>query len=63
LTASIYQLMGYTCWGLREAPPHFCLERDTALYVMLLCWGTLLILLLIYRHGIATLNAATMSAE
>ncbi|MDX6693897.1 MAG: hypothetical protein QOF02_1500 [Blastocatellia bacterium] len=53
LTASVYQLMGYTCWGLRDAPPHFCLERDTALWVMILCWGSLLILLLIYHRRIA----------
>lgn len=61
LTASIYQLMGYTCWGLREAPPHFCLERDTALYVMLLCWLSLLILMLVYRQRLAHMK--TMNDE
>ena len=64
LTAGIYQLMGYTCWGMREAPPHICLERDTALYVMALCWLSLLLLLLIYRHQFAARwPGATRQAE
>jgi hypothetical protein len=53
LTAGIYQLMGYTCWAYRATPPHLCLERDAALYVMLLCWCSLGILLLVYRQRIA----------
>ncbi len=53
LTAGIYQLMGYTCWAYRTTPPHFCLERDTAFYVMLLGWCPLALLLFIYRRRIA----------
>lgn len=52
VTASLYQLMGYTCWAYRTTPPHFCLERDTAFYVMLLCWCSLAVLLLVYQRRI-----------
>ncbi|MBD0326612.1 MAG: hypothetical protein ICV68_09280, partial [Pyrinomonadaceae bacterium] len=52
LTAGIYQVMGYTCWAYRATPPQFCLERNTAFYVMLLCWSSLALLLLVYGRRI-----------
>jgi hypothetical protein len=59
LTAGLYQLMGYTCWAERAAPPHMCLERNTTLCVMLQCWGALLVLSLIYLYRISAWPHAT----
>lgn len=53
VTASVYQLMGYTCWAYRTAPPHACLERDTTFYIMLLAWLPLGLLLFVYRRQLA----------
>jgi hypothetical protein len=62
-TACIYQLMGYTCWAHRATPPQFCLERDTAFYVMLLCWCSLALLLVVYRRRISGKRFAGQNLE
>jgi hypothetical protein len=49
--AGLYQLTGYTCWAYRTLSPAYC--EDDFFYITLLCWCSLIVLLLAYRHQIA----------
>ncbi|HEX7998922.1 MAG TPA: hypothetical protein VF528_11085 [Pyrinomonadaceae bacterium] len=62
-TSLMVQLMGYTCWAYRATPPQLCLERDTAFYVMLLCWCSFALLLFIYRRRISGQRLAGQDLE